>query len=58
VLLINFLVSFARRARHFIDGYNKGLDGKMAAWATRKYRGHRILPEGIMKEFSEQTDPV
>ncbi|KAJ3884020.1 hypothetical protein GG344DRAFT_91531 [Lentinula edodes] len=31
---------FARRAHHFIDAYKKGLDGKMAAWATRKYQGH------------------
>ncbi|KAJ3814714.1 hypothetical protein F5876DRAFT_86258 [Lentinula aff. lateritia] len=45
---------FARHARRFIDAYKKGLDGKMAAWATRKYRGHRVLPEGIMKEYLDK----
>ncbi|KAJ3860435.1 hypothetical protein EV359DRAFT_49112, partial [Lentinula novae-zelandiae] len=45
---------FACRARRFIDAYKKGLDGKMAAWATRKYRGHRVLPEGIMKEYLDK----
>ncbi|KAJ3806901.1 hypothetical protein F5876DRAFT_90847 [Lentinula aff. lateritia] len=28
---------FAHCAHHFIDAYKKGLNGKMAAWATRKY---------------------
>jgi len=35
----------------FIDGYQKGLNGTQVAWAIRKYRGHRVLPEYIMKEF-------
>ena len=34
-----------------MDAYNRGLDGKQATWATRKYRGHRVLPETIMAEF-------
>lgn len=28
----------------FADGYRKGLDGEEAAWATKKFRGHRVLP--------------
>ncbi|OAX31798.1 hypothetical protein K503DRAFT_787611 [Rhizopogon vinicolor AM-OR11-026] len=42
---------FAIRARHFIDAYDKGLDGSQAAWAMKKYRGHRVLPDSIMCDF-------
>jgi hypothetical protein len=31
-----------------MDAYRKGLDGKQAAWATKKYRGHRVIPEDIL----------
>ncbi|KAL1659549.1 hypothetical protein GGF50DRAFT_130934 [Schizophyllum commune] len=43
---------FARRAWKFIDAYRKGSDGRIAAWAAKKYHGHRTLPEGILREFS------
>ena len=33
-----------------MDAYRKGLTGKGAAWAA-KYRGHRVLPESILREF-------
>ncbi|KAK6989045.1 hypothetical protein R3P38DRAFT_2572137, partial [Favolaschia claudopus] len=33
------------------DAYNRGLDGKWAAWAGKKYHGHRVLPETLMVEF-------
>ena len=44
---------FSIRSARFIDGYQKGLNGTQAAWAIRKYRGHRVLPEYIMKEFDD-----
>lgn len=34
-----------------MDAYAKGLDGVQAAWASKKYRGHRVLPEGIMRDL-------
>jgi hypothetical protein len=37
----------------FTDAYSKGLKGKGAAWAAKKYRGHRVLPETILKEFDD-----
>jgi hypothetical protein len=43
--------SFANRSRRFIDAYDKGLNGREAIWAARKYRGHRILPETLMDEM-------
>jgi len=41
------LARYARRSRKFIDAYDKGLDGKQAAWAAKKYRGHRVLPASL-----------
>ena len=34
-----------------MDAYEKGLSGKQAAWASKKYRGHRVLPETILNEL-------
>ncbi|KAJ7156124.1 hypothetical protein C8R43DRAFT_834614, partial [Mycena crocata] len=35
---------FAVRSSRFADAYHRGLDGVDAAWANKKYRGHRTLP--------------
>ncbi|KAG2352402.1 hypothetical protein BDR07DRAFT_1437785, partial [Suillus spraguei] len=29
---------FSIRACHFMDAYEKGLNGKQAAWASKRYR--------------------
>jgi len=34
-----------------MDAYRKGLDGKQAAWASKQYHGHRVLPDTIMAEL-------
>jgi hypothetical protein len=34
---------FATRSRRFMDAYERGLNGRQAAWAARKYKGHRVL---------------
>lgn len=34
-----------------MDAYIKGLNGAQAAWAARKYHGHRVLPENILREL-------
>ena len=36
-----------------MDAYAKGLSGKQAAWASKKYRGHRVLPETILNELEK-----
>ena len=36
-----------------MDAYLKGLSGKQAAWAGKKYRGHRVLPETLMKDLED-----
>jgi hypothetical protein len=42
---------YARRARRFMDAYHRGLTGKQAAWAGKKYHGHRVLPESLMADM-------
>ncbi|KAJ7445346.1 hypothetical protein B0H11DRAFT_1746798 [Mycena galericulata] len=42
---------FANRSERFMDAYNIGLNGSQAAWAARKYRGHRTLQEWIWDEL-------
>ena len=42
---------FSNRSQKFMDAYAQGLNGWQAAWATRKYKGHRMLPETIMNEI-------
>ncbi|KIJ09869.1 hypothetical protein PAXINDRAFT_86844, partial [Paxillus involutus ATCC 200175] len=42
---------FATRSRRFMDAYYKGLNGKQAAWAAKKYRGHQVLPVTIMEDL-------
>lgn len=43
--------SFAVRSLRFMDAYRKGLNGRQAARASKKYRGHHVLPESIMAEL-------
>ncbi|OBZ62739.1 hypothetical protein A0H81_15008 [Grifola frondosa] len=42
---------FATRSHRFMDAYRKGLSGKQAIWASKKYRGHRVLPNTILDEL-------
>ncbi|KAJ7249595.1 hypothetical protein C8J57DRAFT_1047638 [Mycena rebaudengoi] len=42
---------FVIRAHRFADAYRHGLDGAQAAWAARRYKGHRILPPDFRKEM-------
>ncbi|THU98763.1 hypothetical protein K435DRAFT_660226 [Dendrothele bispora CBS 962.96] len=46
---------FTTRTHRFMDAYARGLNGRQAAWATRKYRGHRVLPTNIMQELLEES---
>ncbi|KAG1811025.1 hypothetical protein EV424DRAFT_1542659 [Suillus variegatus] len=44
---------FSNRSLRFLDAYRKGLNGKQVAWANRKYRGHRTLPDSILQELGD-----
>ena len=39
-----------------MDAYEKGLDGKQAMWASKKYWGHQVLPEWILEEYNQEID--
>ena len=39
---------YANRSARFIHAYSEGLTGAEAAWANRKYHGHRTLPPAIL----------
>ncbi|KDQ59387.1 hypothetical protein JAAARDRAFT_126499 [Jaapia argillacea MUCL 33604] len=45
---------FATRALRFMDAYRRGLNGRQASWAAKKYRGHRTLPNSILDELAAQ----
>jgi hypothetical protein len=36
-----------------MDAYRKGLSGKQATWASKKYYGHRVLPESILQDLAK-----
>jgi len=36
-----------------MDAYRKGLNGAQAAWAAKKYWGHRVIPESILIELEK-----
>ncbi|KAJ7128279.1 hypothetical protein C8R46DRAFT_926388 [Mycena filopes] len=42
---------YATRALRFLDAYRHGLNGKWAAYATKKYRGHRVLPNNLFDDL-------
>ena len=46
---------FGNRACRFIDAYSKGLNGSQAAWAARKYHGHRVLPLSLMDDLEAKA---
>jgi hypothetical protein len=43
---------FVLRAHRFSDAYRHGLDGSQAAWAARKYKGHRVLPPEFLRDMA------
>jgi hypothetical protein len=49
--LIRIINRYARRSQKFMHAYHHGLTGKQAAWASRKYHGHRVLPESLMDDL-------
>ena len=42
-LYLSHLIRYANRAARFISAYVQGLSGPEAAWANRKYHGHRTI---------------
>jgi hypothetical protein len=44
---------YACRAQQFMHAYHEGLNGKDAAWACKKYRGHRVIPSFLLANLDK-----
>lgn len=42
---------YSNRALRFEDAYRIGLNGMEAAWVNKQYHGHRVIPEGILRQL-------
>jgi hypothetical protein len=40
-------------AQWFMHAYQEGLDGKDAAWACKKYRGHKVIPSFLLANLDK-----
>ncbi|KIO18904.1 hypothetical protein M407DRAFT_83446 [Tulasnella calospora MUT 4182] len=49
------MIRFANRSVRFMDAYRQGLSGSQAAWAGRKYHGHRTLPPEFVAEVKQKV---
>jgi|ERR1700722_4203133 len=45
---IEVIRRFINRSWRFVSAYHLGLDGKAAAWAVRKQKGHRAVSQSAM----------
>ncbi|THU83623.1 hypothetical protein K435DRAFT_689210 [Dendrothele bispora CBS 962.96] len=53
ILLSICICRYANRSARFIHAYSEGLDGPQAAWANRRYHGHRTLPPEMLRKAME-----
>ena len=37
----------------FYDVYHGGLNGRDAAWACKKYKGHCVIPKALLVSFDK-----
>ena len=44
---------FARKAWRYMDIYRKGIGGKLAEYAVKKYKSHRRVPDNILEELNK-----
>ena len=44
---------FARKCWHYMDAYKKGISGKLAEYAVKKYKSHRRIPDSILEDLEE-----
>ncbi|KAJ4467809.1 hypothetical protein J3R30DRAFT_3306521, partial [Lentinula aciculospora] len=42
---------FCNRSLRYADAYAKGFNGREAAYATKRYCGHRCIPTEYLKDF-------
>ncbi|CAG8607258.1 17279_t:CDS:2 [Cetraspora pellucida] len=42
---------YARKAFHYMDAYRKGLNGKAAEFAVKKYHSHHRIPDSVLNSI-------
>ncbi|ETW79490.1 hypothetical protein HETIRDRAFT_322092 [Heterobasidion irregulare TC 32-1] len=52
-VLVQSIQQFSTWAQHLMDAYWKGLSGKQASWAAKRYHGHCRLPDSILEQLDE-----
>jgi hypothetical protein len=55
-LKLDYLISYVNRAARFISAYGQWLSGPEAAWADRKYHGHRTLPPDMALKLEKEHE--
>ncbi|KAJ3792029.1 hypothetical protein GGU11DRAFT_694005 [Lentinula aff. detonsa] len=40
----------------FADAYRKGCTGSLAAWITKRFRGHRVIPKNMEEILADYAD--
>lgn len=50
---ITVIRKFSRKSWRYMDAYQRGLEGRVAEWAVKKFKSHRRLPDNI-EEYIEQ----
>ncbi|KAL1669056.1 hypothetical protein GGF50DRAFT_44924 [Schizophyllum commune] len=48
---------YANRSKRYIHAYSEGLTGAQAAWANRRYHGHRSLPPHVLAKVKASIAP-
>ena len=44
---------FARKTWRYMDLYRKGITGKLAEYAVKKYKSHRCIPDYVIEELNK-----
>jgi hypothetical protein len=44
---------YCQRLLRFTDAYHRGLSGRQASWAAKKYHGHRTCPDSILADLDQ-----
>ena len=50
---LSLIRKFARKSARYMDAYRKGLTGKAAEYAIKKYHSHRRVPLSVFDDLEE-----
>jgi hypothetical protein len=41
-----------------MNAYSQGLNGRQAAWAAKKFRGHQTIPASLLKDYDIELNQL